>query len=99
MKVYRGLDSSLVTVEPVARRLEANGKISMNILAGTLLKLLSRKAGEILAKHTLQIRLDAEDIEWLDNEAYKAGSSRGAVIRALIRERISISRRSEPEAS
>ena len=52
-----------------------------------------------MAKHTLQIRLDAQDIEWLDNEAYKAGSSRGAVIRALIREKISISQQSEPEAS
>ncbi|MBQ7155510.1 MAG: CopG family transcriptional regulator [Synergistaceae bacterium] len=52
-----------------------------------------------MAKHTIQIRLDVQDIEWLDNEAYKAGSSRGAVIRALIRERINTSPRSDPEAS
>ncbi|WP_352409156.1 ribbon-helix-helix protein, CopG family [Pyramidobacter piscolens] len=42
----------------------------------------------MVAKVSVQIRLDLTDVEWLDIEAERMGdSSRGAVIRSLIRDR------------
>ena len=53
-----------------------------------------------MAKQTVQIRLEANEVEWLDQEAYKAGgSSRGAVIRALIREKLGSRKPPGQEAS
>lgn len=41
-----------------------------------------------MAKVSVQIRLELTDVEWLDFEAKRMGdSSRGAVIRSLIRDR------------
>ncbi|WP_288297303.1 ribbon-helix-helix protein, CopG family [uncultured Pyramidobacter sp.] len=40
-----------------------------------------------MAKETIQIRLEPSDLEWLDKEVRRQGSSRGAVIRSLIRAR------------
>lgn len=40
-----------------------------------------------MAKESIQIRLEPTDLEWLDREAHKMGSNRGAVIRSLIRAR------------
>ena len=53
-----------------------------------------------MAKQTVQIRLEPSELEWLDNEAYKAGgSSRGCVIRALIREKLNNQKQLAQEAN
>lgn len=53
-----------------------------------------------MAKQTVQIRLEPSELEWLDQEAYKAGgSSRGCVIRALIREKLNSRKPPDQEAS
>lgn len=46
-----------------------------------------RGGGDDMAKETIQIRLEPFDLEWLDKEVRRQGSSRGAVIRSLIRAR------------
>lgn len=48
---------------------------------------------------SIQIRLEIEELDWLDDEAYKNGSSRGAVIRSLIREKRGKTRPPSQEAS
>ena len=52
-----------------------------------------------MAKETVQIRLDHDDIQWLDKEAHRMGSSRGAVIRFLIRAFQNTGQRPASEAS
>ena len=57
------------------------------------------KEVSLMAMQSIQIRLESEELDWLDEEAYRNGGSRGSVIRSLIREKRGNSRQPSPEAS
>ena len=57
------------------------------------------KEVSLMAMQSIQIRLESEELDWLDEEAYRNGGSRGSVIRSLIREKQGTPQRPSPEAS